>query len=127
TNLGRAGVSIRTAMEVMRHSDPRLTTRTYTDGTLLPTAEAVESLPRWSMGIGGEESLATGTDDVALTPSARGTKKGSFRRTLVPYGAQCSSRVNSEKTRMNIAQSIDNKANSDMYNSQPPLGLEPRT
>ena len=48
TNLGRAGVAPRVAMEVMRHSDMRLTMRTYTDVTQLPTSEAMEKLPRLS-------------------------------------------------------------------------------
>lgn len=47
TNLARSGVGIRTAMEVMRHSDIRLTTKTYTDAGMLATSEAIESLPRY--------------------------------------------------------------------------------
>jgi integrase len=45
TNLARAGVSPRVAMEFMRHSDLRLTNKTYTDAALLPMVEAVEKLP----------------------------------------------------------------------------------
>ena len=45
TNLGRAGVPPRVAMELMRHADIRLTTRIYTDASKLPTAEAIASLP----------------------------------------------------------------------------------
>jgi hypothetical protein len=45
TRLQSAGVGMRTAMEVMRHSDPRLTSRTYTDATALPTTEAIGMLP----------------------------------------------------------------------------------
>ena len=33
------------AMEVMRHSDIKLTTKTYTDAGLLPVADAVVKLP----------------------------------------------------------------------------------
>jgi len=36
------------AMEVMRHSDMRLTAKTYTDAGLLPVADAVLSLPSLS-------------------------------------------------------------------------------
>jgi hypothetical protein len=114
-------------MEVMRHSDARLTTKTYTDATLLPTAEAVERLPRWSVALGCHEALATGTDDAVLTTTARGTKTGSFQGTLVPRGTQGSGLPQSEETRMNIDQTIDNKADCDKCNSQPPLGLEPKT
>jgi integrase len=45
TNLARAGTSPRIAMEVMRHSDIKLTTKTYTDAGLLPVADAVIKLP----------------------------------------------------------------------------------
>jgi hypothetical protein len=44
TRLQSAGVSMRTAMEVMRHSDPRLTSRVYTDTMALPTTEAIGML-----------------------------------------------------------------------------------
>ena len=51
TNLGRGGVSIRTAMELMRHSDARLTTKTYMDSSALPTAEALDCLPRYDLSM----------------------------------------------------------------------------
>jgi len=45
TNLHRKGVAPRVAMELMRHSDMRLTAKIYTDINQLPTAEAIQSLP----------------------------------------------------------------------------------
>jgi integrase len=45
TNLARAGVGMRTAMQVMRHSDARLTAVVYTDTDQLPTAAAIFGLP----------------------------------------------------------------------------------
>ena len=39
------GTSPRVAMELMRHSDIRLTMKTYTDSGLLPTAGAIKNLP----------------------------------------------------------------------------------
>ena len=45
TLLSKAGVSIKTAQELMRHSDIRLTMQTYTHLELMDTANAVESLP----------------------------------------------------------------------------------
>jgi hypothetical protein len=39
------GVSPRVTMEAMRHSDMKLTAKTYTDAGMLPTREAVCSLP----------------------------------------------------------------------------------
>ena len=45
TRLSVAGVPPRTAMELMRHSDIRLTMKIYTDASLLPTAAAISQLP----------------------------------------------------------------------------------
>jgi integrase len=45
THLARAGVPLRTAQAVMRHSDPSLTANIYTDPTLLDTAAAIVALP----------------------------------------------------------------------------------
>jgi integrase len=45
TNLANSGVARRVAMEMMRHSDSRLTDKTYTDASQLSTAAAVDALP----------------------------------------------------------------------------------
>jgi integrase len=45
TRLQRAGVSPREAMELARHSDMRLTMKTYTDAAQLPLAATVRGLP----------------------------------------------------------------------------------
>ncbi len=45
TRLQRAGVSPREAMELARHSDMRLTMKTYTDAAQLPLAATVRNLP----------------------------------------------------------------------------------
>jgi len=45
TNLARAGTAPRVAMEILRHSDMRLTSKTYTDAGHLPVADAVLRLP----------------------------------------------------------------------------------
>ena len=45
TNLNKMGVAPRTAMEVMRHSDIKLTMKNYTDSSQLPTFAAIEQLP----------------------------------------------------------------------------------
>ena len=45
TNLTLAGTTQRVTMELMRHSDMRLTAKTYTDAGLLPIGDAVLSLP----------------------------------------------------------------------------------
>jgi integrase len=45
TNLARADVSVREAMELMRHTDMRLTTKVYTDPKAFNLSAAVERLP----------------------------------------------------------------------------------
>jgi integrase len=47
THLQLNGAMPRVTMELMRHSDMRLTMKTYTDATLLPIAEAVNALPSY--------------------------------------------------------------------------------
>jgi hypothetical protein len=42
--LARSGVSPRVAMELMRHSDMRLTTKTYTDAMSLPLFGELEKI-----------------------------------------------------------------------------------
>ena len=45
TRLARSGAPIPTAMKLMRHSDPKLTTKVYTDAGQLPTRETMLALP----------------------------------------------------------------------------------
>jgi integrase len=47
TNLGKLGVPLAVAMQVMRHSDPNLTTKTYTDASQLPMQGAIDLLPNY--------------------------------------------------------------------------------
>jgi integrase len=68
TNLARAGVAPRVAMDVMRHSDMRLTAKTYTDAGLLPIADAVDRLPRYQRGESLSVVMATGTDAPDASP-----------------------------------------------------------
>lgn len=50
THLSKAGVPLRTAQAAMRHSDPSLTAKVYTDPKLLDVAGAVASLPDLPLG-----------------------------------------------------------------------------
>ena len=75
TILAQTGVHIRTAMELMRHTDIRLTTQNYTDPRLLDTAAAANGLPLLCDGSETKEGRATGTDG---KPDA-----GDFTRKLV--------------------------------------------
>jgi integrase len=68
TNLARAGTAPRVAMEIMRHSDMRLTAKTYTDAGLLPIADAVLNLPSLvkpipSTQIGTQNLFRAGQDE----------------------------------------------------------------
>ena len=49
------GASPRVAMELMRHSDMKLTMKTYTDAGKLPTRAAIDSLPSLTGGNGTEK------------------------------------------------------------------------
>src|SRR5208337_5177677 len=59
TNLARCGVLPRVAMEFMRHSEMRLTNKTYTDVAHLPLAEAADMLPKFTTKKGTQK----GTQD----------------------------------------------------------------
>ncbi len=77
TMLHRAGVSPSVAQAAMRHSDIRLTMRTYNHLGMMDVAGAVESLP----GIAGnfaqsERFSATGTDDVENSLTSTLTSAG---------------------------------------------------
>ena len=60
TNLACCGVLPRVAMEFMRHSEMRLTNKTYTDVEHLPLAEAAEMLPKFT----AEKGTQKGTQDL---------------------------------------------------------------
>jgi hypothetical protein len=65
TWLARSGATPRVAMELMRHTDIRLTTNLYTDPKLLNVTGAVEDLPSLGTEPQKESLKATGTDDAA--------------------------------------------------------------
>jgi hypothetical protein len=63
--MSRAGVSPRTAQVLARHTDIRLTMKTYTDPALLDARAAIESLPEIPTSPDEpDEVRATGTDDI---------------------------------------------------------------
>jgi hypothetical protein len=67
TELAKAGVATRVAMELMRHSDPKLTTQIYTDAGMLPIWDAVGALPMFSDTQIGTHKLV-GNSQSAPTP-----------------------------------------------------------
>jgi integrase len=72
TRLQRAGVSPREAMELARHSDMRLTMKTYTDVAQLPLAATVRGLP--SIGDSQIDSQTLVADRRAVSSSVIGLK-----------------------------------------------------
>jgi hypothetical protein len=48
TELAKLRLPLRVAMELMRHSDPKLTTQIYTDAGMLPIWDAVGALPMFN-------------------------------------------------------------------------------
>jgi hypothetical protein len=72
TRLQRAGVSPREAMELARHSDMRLTMKTYTDAAQLPLAATVRKLPSFNDTQIDTQTLVAGGQFVS--PSVIGLK-----------------------------------------------------
>ncbi len=113
TNLARAGVPPRIAMEFMRHSDLRMTNKTYTDATGLPLAEAVERLP-W----------------LSKRDTQRSTQKNDASRHLLSSaGTEAETReVHKPSENMGechaLALTVAERHEREMV---PRLGLEPRT
>jgi Phage integrase family len=72
TLLSKGGVAPRTAQQAMRHSDIRLTMKTYTDPRLLDVAGAVEALPLLKLeSITATTNLKrTGTDNAFTVASS---------------------------------------------------------
>ena len=80
------GVSPRVAMELMRHSDLKLTMQTYTDAGMLPTAEAIRSLPSLIHGSGANTPQNTPVSDAkghSVSPSVARGENGDGPETLI--------------------------------------------
>ena len=85
TLLSKGGVAPRTAQQAMRHSDIRLTMKTYTDPRLLDVAGAVDALPDLSLeSITATASLRrTGTDGpILVAPSVAPTVAPTTTKTV---------------------------------------------
>jgi hypothetical protein len=80
TRLQRAGVSPREAMELARHSDMRLTMKTYTDTAALPLAATVRNLPSFDDTQIETQTLVAGGQFVS--PSVIGLKAIKVGKTI---------------------------------------------
>jgi hypothetical protein len=71
--LDRSGATLKMAMQIMRHSDPKLTAKRYGRAQLHDMAGAVDKLPSiMGPAAGPEESRATGTDGQTAARLAHG-------------------------------------------------------
>ena len=105
TNLAISGASPRIAMEVMRHSDMRLTTKTYTDAGLLPVSDAVLGLPSLMNARKGPsgahsqidsqnpfpegQSVAAPVTTKEIVPSMEAPRKEALSQELATAGTNC--------------------------------------
>jgi len=85
TNLHRAGVSQREAMELMRHNDPRLTATTYTDTSLLALGSAVQKIVFLPSPIA---SLFLGAEGQSLTLPGNNSAKVNSTKTIENKGGK---------------------------------------
>jgi integrase len=84
TRLQRAGVSPREAMELARHSDMRLTMKTYTDVAQLPLAATVRRLP--SIGDTQIDTQTLVADRPTVSPTVLGVKPLRVGKTIGNIG-----------------------------------------
>jgi len=88
TNLARQNVPPRVAMEILRHSDIRLTMNHYTDASLLPLADAIGKLPAFHAQASGcgHTQISTQTPDVCCNrQSPCGTSAAGAESSKVVY------------------------------------------
>jgi len=102
TNLARADVSAWKAMEMMRHSDIKLTTKTYTDAGKLSMREVVGRLPDFSPITKGD-TVVKGVDLVSRLHS----HESGFSGQNVSSAVNECKKINVEKSLVNIGVSHD--------------------
>jgi integrase len=90
TNLHRAGVPQREAMELMRHNDPRLTATTYTDASLLSLRSAVQKLGFPASQIASQK---LGAEGQSLTLPVNSSAKANSIETIENKGGKSLSDV----------------------------------
>ncbi len=133
TMLNKSGVAPRTAQEIMRHSDIRLTMEAYTDAKLLDVSGALDVLPKLSPTRPPEKApaamRATGTDG-ALPPvlplaGAPNVHSGAFPDILAGnFGAKESCAGNNENRTKPTKKGLS-EGNSDKpsKSGRPAIGI----
>ena len=82
--LAESGVAPRTAMELMRHTDLRLTMGAYVDPRILDTSGAVEQLPDMAGATQKAAAVRTGTYDTPRSAAEATGEKVLPRSTVRP-------------------------------------------
>lgn len=77
TNLSASGAHPRVAMEMMRHSDLKLTMRIYTDVAQLPVAQALAALPAFNVPQDAHKNAHTSTQKDTQTGVSEGLEVAS--------------------------------------------------
>ena len=98
------GIPLRHAMELMRHSDRKLTDKLYTDASQLPLAKAVDALPAFSLPLlqtSAQKLTQKQTQTLVAGGSELPSRAGSFPRIACEHTAQVleSVALGHEKTR----------------------------
>jgi integrase len=97
TMLAVSGASLRTCMELMRHSESRLTEKVYTDASHLPLRAAVDKLPSLTLPanslhnslatvVSGQAGTSAGTSG-RVKPFPQGTAYGVLGHKKAPSGS----------------------------------------
>ena len=88
TNLNRRNIAPRVAMQILRHSDIRLTMNHYTDASQLALAEAIEKLPSFGATciLGSDTQRHPQTPDIPCNQQSRdGTARPHEETSKVVY------------------------------------------
>jgi integrase len=126
TNLAKSNVQPRVAMEMMRHSDIRLTLKTYTDSTRLPLMAALDGLPIFLPTDGDERKAGEATTEQRTQMRTQDTD------VLGRDVARCGTRAgNEELTQLSGNDALGHElacSDTTMRDSEMAalLGLEPR-
>jgi hypothetical protein len=107
TYLQRNGVNSRVAMELMRHSDRKLTDKIYTDSNLLPLGEVVRNLP-------DEENLIKILTNISGKMGRNGSRVGEIE----PLEKAAQTALNAA-SRLELSQSGDSETLVEVAGNEP--------
>ncbi len=94
--------------------------------SLLPTAEAIECLPRWEVAE-PRRAIKTGTDNANSCATLSATVLPWLGVTNSPKLAQARGHGDMQQSRIDSEETCDNSGDSEPHENMRPLGIEPRT